>query len=492
MIRAPIPALMALVTAFSLLTGSPASRAQSFRYDGESVKTASYWAALSNLANAVMFSGLGRPQIISPYERDDSLRRAGYVRRPPMPEFPMVGIVYAAGNPKFAAGKPDFGNPRTLVWDRKTFDRTLDPGAHAWALIKITSPEFHLQFHDIAESKLAGLMMLPQARTQATAILDQMRTGDGLFAPKKPDGSFSEPRPLDQAAVLWAVSNLILAGTSDRKDYWHAAYRTRTDPDDYLDLLLAARAAIEKLPPVDAGDKAIAIAALGRFALAERNADRRRAALELARLHADALTDAKLASLWDIGLSIYGLMEAGRLFSSHEYRQTASRIFRDILQPLWEERIGFFRPPSESDGTRYDTWTAGALVAGLNSIRWYGSQTEVKRAQQLYPRVFEAIFVTAGMLRASPLRLVAAEYRKQAPAAHFAHPQLPDPVATGVAPVFAGEVAWRDGRWTVTDPMFRTAGAMFLSNMLAIRSDTRSDLFLGDEEVAALQGKPQR
>ncbi|MBL4665958.1 MAG: hypothetical protein JKY04_01175 [Sneathiella sp.] len=141
-----------------------------FHYNIENISVAVYWAALANLANTVMFSGLGEELIISPYERDDWLRQAGYVTRPAMPDISMIGVIYASGFPGFSS-EPDFSDPSTLVWTRNNVNRTLDPNAHAWTLIKITSPEFHLQFHDIPESRLAGLMMLAQARTQATALV---------------------------------------------------------------------------------------------------------------------------------------------------------------------------------------------------------------------------------------------------------------------------------------------------------------------------------
>ena len=474
--------LAAFVMAAFVVARPQAGPAQEFHYDAKSVETAAYWAALSNLANAVMFSGLGKPQIISAYERDDWLRRAGYVARPRMPDIPMGGMIYAAGDPKFA-GRPDIAEPRTLQWDARTFDRTLDPGAHGWTLIKITSPEFHLRFHDIPASRLAGLMMLPQARTQAAAILKQMRTAEGLFAPRGPDGALGKPRPRDQAVVLWSAANLIRAATNDHKDYWHAAYRAKTDPADTRDLLNAAFLAVTKLAPAKPGDRAIAIEALARYALVAPDSKRRRAALDLARGHAGALVEAAPATLEDLGLSIYGLIEAGRLFDGEVYRRAAARRFRENLLPLWDETLGVFR----NDGPRYDTSTVGAVVAGLNAIRWHGSDADAATARRLYPRFFETIFVAAGMLRSSPLRLVAAEYRKRLPAAHFAHPRLPDPVESGVAPVFAGAVAWRKDRWAVTDPMFRGAGAMFLANMLALRGERAADPFLGDDHLRALR-----
>ncbi|NIR59168.1 MAG: hypothetical protein GWO02_06445, partial [Gammaproteobacteria bacterium] len=108
---------------------------------------AAHWAARSTLANAVMFSGLGEPLSMSMSTRDAILKHAGYVTRPPMPDMAMVGAVYAAGDPALKQ-TPDFSDLRTLRWDPAAFDRTLEPAAQAWALVKITSPEFHLNFHD--------------------------------------------------------------------------------------------------------------------------------------------------------------------------------------------------------------------------------------------------------------------------------------------------------------------------------------------------------
>ncbi len=147
-----------------------------------------------------------------------------------------------------------------------------------------------------------------------------------------------------------------------------------------------------------------------------------------------------------------------------------------------EEALVRFRPAE----------TVGAVLAGLNAMRWFGPDDARRRAGDLYPRFFETIFVRAAMLRASPLSLVAEAYRAAEPAAHFAHPDLPDPVAIGIAPVFAAEVAWTAGRWSVSDPRFRTGPALFLANMLAVRRDGRDDLFLADDRLAALHGREPR
>lgn len=475
--------------AFAVLAGSlwaSASTAgdQGFHYDEKSAEPATYFAAIANLAHAVMFSGLGEELVVSPYERDDWLRRAGYVTRPPMPDMGIVGPVYAAAPPAYAK-TPDFSEPETLRWKSDGFERTLDPGAQAWTLLKITSPEFHLQYHDLRENKIAALMMIPQARTQAEVLGARLRNADGLFAARSPAGAFLAPSPLNQAAVLWASASLIAAGSSGRDDYWHKAYADLTTADDYRPLADQAFAAVAKLPARAAAARAITIEALGRYALIVRDADKRRQALDLARGHADRLMEMAPAGLDDIALAIYGLVEAGRLFGDESYARAAADRFRDALKPMWNDGAGIFL--AANGQASYTPFTAGAVVAALNAMRWYGPDDEAAAARQLYPRFFENAIVRSGLLRGSPLALVSKDYLDARPAAEFAHPALPDPKATGIAPVFAAKVAYADGKWSLADPAFETGAAMFLSNMLAIRSGAAADPFLPDDALKTIR-----
>ena len=478
--------LAALLAGSLLAAPVQAAETAAFRYDEGTIDTATYFAAISNLANAIMFSDLGEALVISPYERDDWLSRAGYVTRPPMPDMGIVGLVYAAALPVFKQ-PPDFAKPETLRWDPDSFDRTLDPGAQAWTLLKITSPEFHLQYHDLPENKLAALMMIPQARVQARFLEKRLRNAEGLFAARSPDGRLLDPEPRDQAAVLWAASSLILAGTSARGDYWHKAYRDLVDADDTRRLADLALAAVEKLPPRTASDRAIAVEALGRYALASGDRPRRDKALRLARAHAEALRTGAGNTLEDLALAVYGLTEAGRLFGEAAYTKAAAGLFRSRLAPLWDEALGVFRARNGGAPVVYTTRTVGAVIAALNAMRWHGPEDLATEARRLYPRFFENAVVRSGLLRASPLPLVSAKYLEAEPAASFAHPALPAPKDAGLAPVFAAEVAYEHGRWRVTNPMFRTEGAMFLANMLAMRSEGRADTFLPEDRLNELR-----
>lgn len=481
--RTGVATLFAGAMAAATYTPLPAHAEEEFHYNETNVAPAVYYAALSNLASAVMFSGLGEALVISPYERDEWLRRSGFVTRPAMPDMAAVGPLYAGAEPRFAEA-PDFSAPATLAWDRSTFNRTLDPAAQAWAMIKITSPEFHLQFHDMPENKLAGLMMIPQARAQAQTLEARLTNGEGLFALRSPDGAFGKALPRDQVAVLWAASNMVLAGISGRGDYWHAAYRDLTDPDIYRDLLEEALAAVRTMPPETPGDRGLAIAALARFTVATDDDTQRSEALALAREQAESLTGDPGTGIEELALAVYGLTEAGRLLTEPAFAEAARGIFNDRLLPLWDDAAGLFR---QGEGAQsYSPRSAGAVVAALSAMRWHGETAEAGRAAALYPRFFETVIIRSGLMQASPLPLVAAPYLEGVPPEHFAHPALPG--ADTLAPVFASEVLFEDGTWRVSDPAFRTGDALFLANMLALRSEGgRSDLFLSDDLLATLR-----
>lgn len=476
-------AVVAAGLALAATTGAAAVRAaDDVHYGSDTVDIAAHWAARSTLANAVMFSGLGEPLSISMSTADDILKHAGYVARPPMPDMAVVGAAYAAGDPTFAR-TPDFADPTSLQWESRTFDRTLEPAAQAWALIKITSPAFHLNFHDDKADRRVALMMLPQARAQAEILAERLLTDRGLFAARSPDGDFAEPRARDQAVVLWSVSNLILAATSDREDYWHTAYRELVDADDYRELADRALAAVEQLSPETAAARALAIEALGRYAIATSDQQRREKALALARRHADALPKIQAPSLEDAALAVYGLVEAGRLLRDDRSATAAATVFETELLPKWDDRLGTFRT---DEPVNYTPSTTAAIVAALNAMRWHGSGDLAKEANRLYPRFLETVLVKAGLQLASPLPLVPARYREDRADAAFAHPALPAPATVGLAPVFTGEVVHEDGMWRVSDRRFRTAGAMFLANMLVMPHEGQADAFLPTDRLSAL------
>lgn len=272
-----------------------------------------------------------------------------------------------------------------------------DTAAQAWALIKITSPEFHLTFHDRKADKRIALMMLPQAQAQARTLETKLLTEQGLVA------------------------------TSSRDDYWHAAYRDLVDANDYRNLATHALRTLETLPPETPADRALA---------------------------------------------------------DEEYTKAAGALFRQTLMPTWDDRLGAF---ATAGRTAYTPETTATMVAALNAMRWHGPADLAEEAARRYPRFLETVLVRGGLLLSSPLPLVPAEYRDNHPEGAFAHPELPAPVETGVAPVFAGGIVRGDGTWRVSDRRFHTAAALFLANMLVMSHEDRADPFLPAERLADLR-----
>ena len=121
------------------------------------------------------------------------------------------------------------------------------------------------------------------------------------------------------------LSSVVLAATGERDDYWHRATRALVDPGPGRGLAEAAFAAMAALPPETPAERALAIAALGRWALATDDADRRHRTLRLARGHAGALAfPPSDASPEDLALAVYGLIEAGRLLEEDLWRASSS------------------------------------------------------------------------------------------------------------------------------------------------------------------------
>ena len=89
-------------------------------------------------------------------------------------------------------------------------------------------------------------------------------------------------------------------------------------------------------------------------------------------------------------------------------------------------------------------------------------------------------------MQSSPAPLIPAAYRGGGSADVFERVSLPSPVEAGRAPVFAGEVQFKQGAWRVTDRTFRTADAMFLANMLVMPHEGQADAFLPADRLSTL------
>ncbi|MBW2066662.1 MAG: hypothetical protein JRJ03_17265 [Deltaproteobacteria bacterium] len=146
-------------------------------------------------------------------------------------------------------------------------DRTLDPSAHAFTIIKSIAKNFHRDYHKTKDNQRIAIAMYPEAKEMARLLAEKMRDRNGLFVSLSPEGEKLRPLPLDQVAVLWAFSDLALvAGDQEVPPYndsdlakWSAGMADE-----------AFRATIS-LPPKSIEEKALAIEAYGRYAAGIRH-----------------------------------------------------------------------------------------------------------------------------------------------------------------------------------------------------------------------------
>ncbi len=144
----------------------------------------------------------------------------------------------------------------------------------------------------------------------------------------------------------------------------------------------------------------------------------------------------------------------------------------------------------------YTPFDVGAVLAALNSMIWFSVpsyddplNSGPDLAKKRYVKFFENVVAKSGMQRASGISLVEKRYVDREPQIHFAHPSLPRPEEAGgefgIAPVYASEVTFENGKWVITNETFDTKGAMFLANMSVIMNRHQVDAFIPLQRLMA-------
>ncbi len=401
----------------------------------------------------------------------------------------MISSVYKEGDPHFTQ-PVDLEKKKSMGWNREKMDKTLDPSAHAFTIIKSVTKNFHRDYHETKDNQRVAIAMYPEAKEMAKLLADEMMDDRGLFGSIAPDGNKGKPVAFDQLSVLWAFSDLALASSDPEIPPYNdsdMAQWSRKMAD-------AAFEAIKALPPESVIDKAIAIEALGRYGAATDDRNLRKEALGLISRYGEDLRKAPKNTITEMGLSVYGLIEAYRVTGNSSFQKEALRVFNKRMESLWDEEVGVYANSAGSRRYFYAPFDVGAVLAGLNSIIWFAvpsyddplnSGTDL--AKKRYVKFFENAVVISGMQRASGIVLVEKRYLDREPLIHFIHPSLPQPEEAGgkfgVAPVYASEVVFEDGKWTVTNEKFNTRDAMFLANMSVILNRHQADCFIPLERL---------
>ncbi len=167
----------------------------------EAAQKQAYWYSLYNVAHLTMFSGMGKIMkgggmtgII------DWLKGGGVQKAELVKDMVMISSVYSEGDPHFTQSV-DLNDKRSMGWDRKKMNKTLNPSAQAFTIIKSVTKNFHRDYHETRDNQRVAIAMYPEAKEMAKLLAEKMINDKGLFvslSPEDESDNFSQGiRPTD-------------------------------------------------------------------------------------------------------------------------------------------------------------------------------------------------------------------------------------------------------------------------------------------------------
>ena len=424
------------------------------------------WYSIMNVLALNLGSGMGIPldrSEITPLLDRIGADWDGLPLRNPMP----LKAIFKSGDPHLL--KPfEQRNLDTWRWPPDSFDRTLAPQSHGWAIIAETECAKWFGIPQSAEVvpedlrrewRINGMLLCALARKQCDFAFDNLRNDLGLFVTASESGSMRVTEPAtnleDQACMLWACSDLVsLAGQADsmcadmdaRRRYLGLADDLFHAVADNKDLLLATS-------PSKEFAQSIAIPALVWYASVTEAQDLKAGCLRLLREFADNLVKAQDANemvgdtLVDAAAALRALTEAFRVTRLRTYAETATKIFNFIESQWWKLPGVYSQTPLSSEYT-YNADDVGIITGALNASRLFLKDRVDRDLAELRMRIFFCKAVNiSGLQMSMPSPDFMPEWlQEREPTIHFRHGAVLLPSEAdgdfGIAPVFAGEVAY--------------------------------------------------
>ncbi len=435
-----------------------------------------YWYSRYNLGNMSMRSGIGNivmpdPAIImkvmaaadadfdpAEFAKGNTNYGDGDHITPPKNVAP-ISTVYKSGDPHFIVkfNPADFGTQR---WDPAKMDTTLTGLANGYAILKETewARQFHVDDHfgtpdsDFgAYWRFVGAIMTINAKLQARSFFTNM---EGYDLSNGGD-----------AVMLMAVSDLSNLLSSEKLAHSDVANRFRdpevaaafaTGADKLFDLVNASN-------PTNVRESALAIQGLVWYAALTKNTANKASALNKITALTTALEGMSAANATERAYYLRGLIEAKRTLGINDGSiRTVAGAFLDDFNA---ETGGF-----DSQNV-YSIDDVGAIVGTLNALRIFETaDVDADQAEEIFTIFWEEVVNKGGLqLSTPPLALAKAPFEYEGePETYFRYASQPVPPMAGgefgVAPVFASSIGYADGKWTVIDSNFDSAGAMHASN----------------------------
>lgn len=424
------------------------------------------WYSIMNVLTLSLGSGMGMQ--LDRAEFDDLLAKSGVRLDDLSLKNPMlIKAVFKSGDPHLMTIF-DQRNLDTWRWSPESFDNSLVPQSQGWTAIAETECARWFGIPASAETipedlrrewKAHGMFLCDLARKTCHFAFENLRIDQGFFIISAEPGSIrvtnSGANLEDQMCMLWACSDIAsLAGQEDSIYYDMDAHRrfTRLADNlfqvimDYRDMLLGA-----SLNKVLA--QSIAILALIWYARATEAQDLRAKSLWLLREFADDLVRDQDAdemvgdTLVDAAAALRALVDAYRVTRLRTYAEAATGIF-NFIESQWWKMPGVYSQTPQAGEYTYNADDIGIIAGALNASRLFLRERINKDLAELRLRLFFCKAVNfSGLQMSMPSPDFMPRWLQgREPDIHFRYGSIPLPSQAGgefgIAPVFAGEVAY--------------------------------------------------
>ena len=470
-----------------------------------------YWYSLYNMSTNIAMSDNGVPFPLNDQMAELQSRRmpamlehAG-VERPPVSNPNLSLASFTEGDPSFTqepvleddSGRPDAS---TLAWNRSDSSLVVSPSSVGWTHLKGVTWAKNFQNHfDLLPGEMA-----PKLRAQLLATLAQVGVNAAiLVGGSRENGALthgdsfeflseyhpSEGRIVDEtrrphhhSAMLWFLSDLNSLAQNDWFGY--------VNPQPLIPKEAGAEAVFD--PPVgiqeitdgvaqatmdlfDASEVASMestrsvgqmLGAVGYYGPQAGSDEVRSAAADYATALADVIADnlagnGRVENGADNQAATQGIVAQGLLWASQfdevDRTDTADDVVGYMLDELWDADAGTFISGTDASTYAITARDAGDITGGLNAADAVLGRSGV---QERFATFFNQTFNRGRLQRAErpPSRSEDAEFPLPLPAAAGGE--------FGQAAVYNSEIEYDAGadEWSVTDPRFRTAEALYLAN----------------------------
>ena len=447
------------------------------QFDSTDAEEEGYWYSRYNLGNLVMRSGMGK--IIVPEKEvmmkiftmvdadfDPAKMKKGdtkygdgdHVIAPKNPA--MLATIYQSGDPhyltKFAAS--DFNTQR---WSQEKMDKKLTGLANGFTIMKETewARQFHVDDHfgtptsDFgAYWRFVGGVMTLGAKMQSKSFLNNMSSynlsggGDAVML-----------MALSDLADLLSVNKLAHSDVPNRYQDKEMATMIAGGADKVF-------AMVNQKDPKTIKEASLDIQSMVWYAAKTKNGSNKKIALNKIASFAHRLEKMTPAKASDQAYYLRGLIDAKRTLGINN--GSIKTVGANFLEGFDLEK-GVFTNQKE-----YSIDEVGSIIGAINALRIFETaDVDGDLAEEVFKTFHEEVINKGGLqISAPPLKIAKSPFEYEGePETYFRYgkSQPVPPMAGGkfgIAPVFASKIQYKNGKWSITDSNFDSAGAMHTSN----------------------------